>query len=384
MSSKRRGAGEGSIYQRKDGLWVGAISCGWDLDGRQRQTVSGRTRQMVAQKLEDARRRAQTGEAPIDERATVAQYLQRWLLSVGPRVRPRTATFYALIVRTRLIPNIGRVKLSRLTPLDVEAMLASVQQAGLSPQTTAHCRAVLRCALTDAVRSGLVPRNVVTLTDAPRVATPAPAVLTPEQVGDVLDALSDPSLRRLATVAVHSGLRQGELLGLRWADVDLEQRQVRVLHALQRAAGHYALVEPKSASSRRVVALTPAAVEALREERRAQREAQLRAKRWRPPISDLVFTTSTGQPRSGTAITHAFADALRAAGLSPLRWHDLRAAHGGLLLAAGVDIAVISKMLGHSSVALTVRHYAGVGEALGRQASERFAALFEPASVGTF
>jgi integrase len=257
-------------------------------------------------------------------------------------------------------------------------------KAGLSPRTAAHSRAVLRCALTDAVRSGLVTRNVVMLTDAPRVAAPAPVVLTPEQVGDILDALADPSLRRLATVAVHTGLRQGELLGLTWANLDLEQRQVRVLHALQRAVGHYQLVETKSASSRRVVPLTPVAVEALHEERHAQREAQLRAKHWGHPISDLVFTTATGQPRNGTAITHAFARALQAAGRPPLRWHDLRAAHGGLMLAAGVDVSVISKMLGHSSVALTVRHYAGVGDALGRQASERFAALFDPAGARTF
>lgn len=128
---------------------------------------------------------------------------------------------------------------------------------------------------------------------------------------------------------------------------------------------------------------TPA-VEALLEERRVQREAQLRAKHWRPPISDLVFTTSSGQPRNGTSITHAFADALNAAGSSPLRWHDLRAAHGGLLLAAGVDISVVSRMLGHSGVAVTARHYAGVGEALGRQASERFAALLAPRGLGSF
>jgi integrase len=187
----------------------------------------------------------------------------------------------------------------------------------------------------------------------------------------------------LATVAVHTGLRQGELLGLRWEDVDLVQNKVHVRHALQRTGGCYQLVEPKSSSSRRVVPLTQPAVEALVEERRAQREAQLRAKRWRPPIADLCFTTGTGQPRNGTSITHAFADALSAAQLSPMRWHDLRAAHGGLLLAAGVDISVVSRMLGHSGVAVTAWHYAGVGEELGRQASERFAALLGPASHGT-
>lgn len=378
MSSKRRGPGEGSIFQRKDGRWVGEISVGWDLDGRERKTVYGRTRQEVVQRLDTERRRQQTGETHTDERSTVGQFLERWLVSVGPRVRPQTAIGYQQRVRGHLIPHLGRLKLAKLNPSDVGAMLAQLQQAGLSPQTAAHCRAVLRCALSDAVRWGLVTRNVAKLTDPPHVAAPSPVVLTPGQATEVLDALADTPLRRMATVAMHTGLRQGELLGLRWENVDLEQHKVHVRDALQRMGGGYQLVETKSASSRRVVPLTTAAAEALLEERREQREAQLRAKHWRTPIPDLCFTTGTGQPRNGTSITHAFEDALRDAGLPHLRWHDLRAAHGGLLLAAGVDISVVSRMLGHSAVAVTARHYAGVGEALGRQASERFAALLEP------
>lgn len=139
-----------------------------------------------------------------------------------------------------------------------------------------------------------------------------------------------------------------------------------------------------SASSRRVVPLTPAATVAMQEERRAQLEARPRAKRGHSPIPDLCFTTSTGQPRNGSAITHSFEDALVAASLPRLRWHDLRAAHGALLLAAGVDISVVSRMLGYSAVAVTARHYAGVGEALGRAASDRFAALLVPATSGPF
>jgi integrase len=146
MSSKRRGAGEGSIFQRKDGLWAAEISSGWDLDGRQRTTVYARTRAQVAGKLDTERRRLQTGEKRIDGRATVAQFLQRWLPLVAPRVRPRTATWYALIVRTQLIPHLGRLRLAKLNPSDVAGMLATVQEAGLSPQTAAHTRAVLRCA----------------------------------------------------------------------------------------------------------------------------------------------------------------------------------------------------------------------------------------------
>jgi integrase len=228
------------------------------------------------------------------------------------------------------------------------------------------------------MRWEVVTRNVAKLARSPKLALPSPVVLSSTDATAVIDAISDPSLRRLAIVAVHTGLRQGELLGLTWDAIDLDQHKAHVWHALQRIDGRYELVEPKSETSKRTVPLTTAAVDALLEERRSQREAQLRAKHWHEPIPGLCFTTGTGMPRNGTAITHAFDDAIRTAGLPHLRWHDLRAAHGALLVVAGTDIAVVSKMLGHSSVGVTARHYAGVGDALRREASDRFAALLAP------
>jgi integrase len=192
----------------------------------------------------------------------------------------------------------------------------------------------------------------------------------------VLDALADPGLRRLATVAVHSGLRQAELLGLRWSDVDWQARELHVSQALQRVDGAYRLVEVKSNTSRRTVPLTAPAAEALAQERQSQLEARLLAgSTWREPIDGLCFTSPTGTPRSGSVVTHAFAAALAKAGVSPMRWHDLRAAFGGLLLASGVDLATVSNLLGHSSISITASTYAGVLPSLKRDAADRLERL---------
>ncbi|MHB8394941.1 MAG: tyrosine-type recombinase/integrase [Candidatus Dormibacteria bacterium] len=366
-----RGNGEGSVYQRRDGRWVGSVT----VEGR-RRAAYGRTREDAAAKLQDLQQGVKKGLPAVDQRATVGTYLIRWLSEVTPRLRTTTATRYAGLVRGQIIPSVGRVKLYQLQPSDVARMMATVQRNGLSARTASHCRAVLRAALSDAERDGVIHRNAAKLADAPHLAPPQPTVLSPDQVLAMLDACSDPSLRRLAVVAITTGLRMGEQLGLRWADIDLERRCLHVRTALQRAAGAYSLSEPKSSTSRRVVALPESALEALREERRDQAASQLAAGgRWHQPIPDLCFTTSSGQPRNGTSLTHLFQDALQRAGLPQLRWHDLRAAHGALLLAGGTDISVVSRKLGHSSVSLTSRHYGGVADSLQQDAADRLGKL---------
>lgn len=375
MSTKpsKRVMGQGSVYQRPGGLWAAQIL----VDG-QRRSVSARTQAEVVQKLRLLQQQAACGLPVVDQRTTVAFYLTRWLEAVAPRLRPSTATRYAGLVKGQIIPTIGHIKLAKLQPHDVGRMLSRLQEEGLSARTASHSRAVLRAALADGERDGLVLRNVARLADAPHLALPQPTVLSPDEVWGLLDACADPGLRRLAVVAITTGLRMGEQLGLRWDDVDFERHCLHVRQTLQRAAGAYSLAEPKSSTSRRVVALPDAALEALREERRDQVAAQLAAGgRWHQPIPDLCFTTTDGQPRNGTSLTHLFQDALQRAGLPQLRWHDLRAAHGALLLAGGTDISVVSRKLGHSSVSLTSRHYGGVADALQQEAADRLGRLLQ-------
>lgn len=370
VKAPRRVMGMGSITHRADGRWQGRVM----VDGERRSVYATSQQECVA-KLKDLQVGVKKGLPAVDGRATVASYVDTWLGSVASRVRPRTMRHYAYMVGL-ISGQIGRVKLAKLSPQDVAGMLSQMQASGLSPQTCAHARAVLRTALADAERGGMVSRNVAGLASAPRVPHQQPRILAPEQAQALLDALPDAGLRRMATLAVHTGLRQGELLGLRWQDA--ADGELHVTQALQRLGGQYQLVEVKSRTSRRTVPLTAAAGDALAEERQSQLEARLAAgSRWQESIPGLAFTTATGEPRSGSAITHQFADALSAAGLPPMHWHHLRHAFAGLMLASGSDLSTVSSLLGHTSVNLTASTYAGVMPSLKRQAADRLGRLLQ-------
>jgi integrase len=372
MSTKpeKRVMGHGSVSQRANGLWQSQIS----RDGT-RSTVYGRTQAQVVAKLHALQKQAADGLPAVNQRTTLAAFLKGWLELVASRVEPRTIRHYTYMVEL-ITGELGRVKLARLSPSDVDRMLASLQTSGLSARTVSHVRAVLRTALTDGEKRGAVTRNVASLSDAPKVPYQPPRILSREAAWALLDAISDPGLQRMATVAVTTGLRQGELLGLRWQDVDWEHGELHVSQALQRLGGTYQLGDVKSRTSRRALPLTPPAVEALTEERQSQQNARLAAgRRWREPITGLIFTTATGQPRNGSAVTHAFADALSTAGLAPMHWHHLRHAFAGLMLSSGVDLGTVSSLLGHSSVSLTLSTYAGVAPSLKRQATDQLARL---------
>ncbi|MGH7641238.1 MAG: tyrosine-type recombinase/integrase [Candidatus Dormibacteria bacterium] len=380
----RRGPTEGSVYQRaSDGAWVASLSVGWGREGRKRRIRYAPSQAEALRLLDALRAEVGGGLPPSDPKLAVQKYLVKWLELTRPKVRPRTAQHYTYMTRllTGDLAGIRSIRLADLQPGQVEEMLGRLRSSGLSPRTCWHARSVLRCALADAVRWGMLNRNVAQLADPPLVPHEPPRVLTPEQTLSVLAAISEPGLRRLATLAVHTGLRQGELLGLRWADLDAQVGELHVTRALQRLDGTYQLVEVKSRSSRRTVPLTSAVVEALEAERRSQLEARLAAgPKWREPIPGLAFTTTTGQPRSASAITHAFADQLAAAGLPPMHWHHLRHAFAGLTLASGSDLGTVSSLLGHTSVALTASTYAGVMPSLKRAAAERLGKLLEQPS----
>ncbi len=339
-----------------------------------RRSVYGATQAECVAKLQQLQHSVTVGLPVTPERLTVGAFAQRWLEGARPRLAPSTATRYTQIVNEQIVPTWGRLWLSKLRPEDVDGGLAKLQAGGLSPRSCSHVRAVLRTALNDGLRKGTVPRNVASLSSPPRVPYQRPTMLSPDEVQAVLDALDDPTMRRMVTVALATGLRQGELLGLRWQDV--ADGQLRVSYALQRVAGRYELVRPKSDSSRRSVPLTPDAVTALEDQRQAQRLAQLAAGgRWRPMIADLIFTTATGQPVNGPALTHRFEAALARAGLPVIRWHHLRHAFAGLLLASGVELATVSHLLGHSDVSLTASTYAGIAPSLRQDAMSRLGAL---------
>lgn len=366
----RRGRGEGSITRRADGRWMARVDLGWQDGKRRRKTLYGRTKREVQDKLRETLHRTEKGLPPIPEHETVGAFLRRWLEIVRGKVRPRTHKSYEQVVRIHLEPGIGRVRLAKLTPLDVSAWFESRHAAGVGGRTIHYARAVLRAALNQALKWELVSRNVASLTDPPRYRAREIAPLTPEQTRKFLAAVAGHRLEALFTVAVGLGLRLGEALGLPWDAVNLDAGTLAVRQTLERAGKQPRFGEPKSARGRRTITLPRIVAAALRKHRTRQlQERLISGERWND--SGLVFTTEAGAPLDGCNINRTFKAVLRRAGLPAIRYHDLRHTAATLLLAQGVDPRTIMETLGHSQISLTLNTYAHVVPALQRKAAEK-------------
>jgi integrase len=330
-----------------------------------RRYVSGRTRADVVRKLDELRREAEAG-FPTGE--TTGDYLAGWIVTVRPRLRAATHREYARHVADYWRPLAG-IPLTKLTPATVEKTMAGLLERGLAAQTVRHARSTLRRALHDAQRDGLLTRNVAALARPPRIVRREMRSLTPAEVARLLAATADDPHGPLFAVAVGSGLRLGELLGLRWTDVDLDGRTLVVRRSLSRAhAGGYELAEPKTARSRRTVMLPAVAVDGLRRQKARQAVAQLAAgSAWQG--GGLVFADPVGRPLAPSEVSRAFHVVAERLGLS-VRLHDLRHTAASLMLAGGVPLKVVSEALGHSSIAITADVYSHVTPELRREAAD--------------
>ena len=368
----RRASGDGSLHLDKArGLWVGRLSLGYDSEGKRiRRSVYAATQREAREKLRQVREAHDAGmRVSAGREPTVAQFLSTWLTDVHlPRVRPTTYRRDSWVVDRRLIPALGRYRLSDLTPLHVENLMRQMTAAGLTPRTAQHTRSVLRAALNQAMRWGLAQRNVAALAEPPPSKRVEVAHLNAEQASQLLRAVDGDRLEGLVTVALAVGLRQGEALGLTWDAIDLDAGSVAVLRTLQRINGVYEYLPPKTTKSRRTIPLPSIAVQALRRHRTRQLEERLRlGQKWNE--QDLVFTGATGQPLYGPYITRRFQRILQQAGLPRLRFHDLRHSCASLLLAQGVPLSSIQEVLGHTSYAFTRDVYAHLSEELKKDAA---------------
>ncbi len=364
-AKRHRGHNEGSVYQTKDGDWRGAVSLGYGADGKpRRKYVSGRTRAEVNRKVTRLLSSDQQGIPIATDVPTVARFLTSWLEDVvKPGGRARTYETYEGVCRRHLIPSLGRHRVDKLTAQHIQAMLSRKRADGLAGSTIVHIRAILRLALSQAVRWDLVPRNVAALTDPPKTEAYQATPLTPAEVARFLEQVADDRDEALYVVAVMLGLRQGELLGLSWDDVDLGKGTLRVHRQLQWSADkprRPLLVEPKTERSKRQLPLPPDVLDTLRRHRTRQLEERLRAGgRWSTDL-DLVFSSPAGTPLDASSLTKRFQARLDAAGLERRRFHDLRHTSGSFLTARGVHPRLIMEILGHSQIATTMNTYAHV------------------------
>jgi integrase len=357
MASKRAN-GEGSVHKRADGRWQAVVT----LPTGKRKYYYAKTQAEASAARTKALYELARGMPIVAEKQTLEGYLAIWMESVAHDRAPRTFARYQQMIAA-LPQAILHTRLAKLTPHQLQALYAAKLAQGWAPGTVRYLHAVLHCALDEAFRLGLVPRNVADLARPPKPARTEMQVLSPEEARTLLAAMDGDRLEALYVVALTTGMRLGELLALRWVDVDLHggAPAVHVRATLRyRNARTYFFDPPKTRKSRRRIALSTTAVAALRSHRARQLEERLAAGfAWRE--EDLVFCAPDGGPLSGTHLVQdRFVPSLARAGLPRIRFHDLRHTAATLLLRGGVHPKVVSEMLGHTTVAMTLDRYSHV------------------------
>lgn len=361
----KRGNGEGSIYQLKNGLWRADLTLGFDPDtGRQRRkTRTAKTRKDAARIL-DEMKVMYTGLTPDSGSETLTDYLEAWLRTKATMVRPRTIESYESTLRRHVVPTLGKLPLVEVETYAIQRVLDHVAERS-GNRTSNYVRTVLNSAMQQALKWRRITRNPVFGTTKKRENPRERTIWTPDEVRQFLSAAEEHRLFALFYTALTTGLRKGELLGLKWEDI--QDGAVHVVRTVSTRSGRVVESEPKSRSSRRVVTIDPKTVEILSRHREAQgRElAVLDIK----VVPTRVFTNELGETLDGSNVSKVWHRLQKEAGVPRARLHDARHMHMSMLIGHGVDVRTIADRAGHADPVLTLRQYSHALEARRRQAA---------------
>ncbi len=380
-----RGADGELLPHRCRGPWGFIVDAGRRPDGKRRQTSrSGFATKREAQHALDAEVARQQAGVRQDRPLTVAEYLDEWL--AGKRnLRETTRRSYAMHIRRYLAPSLGHYRLQDLRADHLDALYSDLldsRRGGTSAATVQHVHRTLRSALNTAVKRRLIAWNPAVQVELPQHRPARSSVWEPQHIAAFLDTAADHRLSALFHLIAFTGMRRGEAIGLHWRDVDLQRAHVVVAWQITDGDGRPQLGVPKTAAGARVVPIDPLTVEVLsghqvvqQAERAAWGEAWVE--------HGLVFTRENGELLRPDVVTHTFRKLVEAAGVPPIRLHDLRHTHASLALAAGVDIKVVSDRLGHSTTSITADLYTHVVPAVARSAADAIAAAVAYTRGGT-
>lgn len=368
--------GEGSLYQRANGRWIGAVTLGYDETGKpDRRTVSAMSKAEARQKLKDLQGKVDDGYEPPLREETLAQLFERWDRDIlSTQVQSDARDNYMTIANCHIIPKLGKKKVSALTVADVQYLTAlklrgdpEKDQRPLAVSTVRRIRSVLAQALDVCLVEGSLTRNVAALTKAPKAVRTEGRTLTPIEAKRFLKALEGNRLGLLFVVMLATGLRRGEALGLHWDDVDFAKRTVGVHRQLRRIDGHLITRAVKGGKSGRTVYVPEQVVKLLREHRATQ-ATQL--KELGIEGSGFIFTTGIGTPLEPRRVHREFQAVCTKAKLGKWHPHELRHSAASLMLARGVPLQVVSEVLGHSSIRMTADVYGHILQPQRREAAK--------------
>jgi integrase len=362
----------GTIKSRSQGSYRIRYSLGRDpVSGKRRfatATVRG-TRKQAERELVRLLRTVDTGEHVDPSRVTVGDWLELWTQTTKAEVSPKTHERYAEIVRCYLKPRLGSFALQRLTPSDIQKAYNNFDR-NPSPRTRRHIHRILKSALARAVEQQVLPRNPAdALKRLPKVEVEPLTVLTVEQSKHLLKTISHTTTYWPTLIALTTGMRRGEVLALRWKNVDLEQGTVRVVESLEETKAGIRFKSTKTDKGRAVL-LPKFTLEELRRWKREQAEKLLRLG-VRQTGESLVCGREDGKPKYPNSLTHKFSYLVGRAGLPKVRFHDLRHSHATQLLASGVHPKIVQERLGHSTITTTMDLYSHVSETMQSDATTR-------------
>ena len=347
---KRRGNNEGTIYQRKNGRWVAQVR----IEG-QRLGKSFSTQKECRSWIKDMQEQIENGLSVDGFKMTVHDLFNMWLESIQGSVRPRTLDQYQGVVRNHLEPVLGEIKLRELQPYQIQQLYNSLLAEGKSNRTVQLVHSVIHRALVVGQQLGLVGRNPASAVTPPKVPQKEMQVLDDNQARQLLIAAQGDRYEAMYYLAITTGLRQGELLGLKWEDIDFSSGILQVKRQLQRVPGKgVRLSEPKTKAGRRQIQLGPESVNQLIIHRRRQ-DIEREGDRWEE--HGLVFPSSVGTPTGQRNLIRSFKRLLKKAGLPDIRFHDLRHTAATLMLLNGIPLIVVSRRLGHSKPSVTLDIY---------------------------
>ena len=370
----------GSVYKRS-GTWAFRVDAGFHPEtGKRRQVLRQgfATKKEAQLALADVIQAAEKNAVVTKSTVRLGEYLEEWLGNQRSRLRETTLRSYEIAVQ-RINKRIGRIQLQALTPMQIEKfyndLLAEESKGGsaLAPKTVRNTHVVLRKALADAERLGLVPRNAASAARAPTVRRPEFETWSSDDLKAFFASIKDNRLYAAFVLLSTTGMRRGEVLGLRWRDLDLDAGQLAIVQTLTTVKWEPIITQTKTQRSRRTIYLDTTTVAVLKEHKRRQREEQLAAGETWDKSNDLVFRDDLGRLVHPDWFLREFNLLVQNAEVPRIRLHDLRHTYATLALKTGVHPKVVSERLGHATVGITLDLYSHVTPGIARDAAEAVA-----------
>ncbi|ACL69123.1 tyrosine-type recombinase/integrase [Halothermothrix orenii] len=382
-----RGAGEGTIVKRKDGLWQGAVTIGTDPQtGKQkRKYFYGKTKKEVAKKMTELKMKLFNGTYSEPSEMKLIDWLHRWIEGRKSTLAYSTYRNYKVMINNHLADDIGETKLKDLKARQVQELLNDklekgkvYGEGGLSPRTVKYIYSTLHTALEQAVKENMIPRNICKAVEVPKKQEEKKLhTWNKKQVNIFLKAARDYKYFILHYLALNTGMRRGELLGLQWKDIDMEKKRIEVKRQLARTDEGLIFKKVKTKSGNRTIPITDNVVRELKRHQIKQGEKRLALGEAYNKKADLVASNGIGNPIDPRNLVRDFKDIIEETGLPEIRYHDLRHTFATLFLEAKGPIKTLQQILGHSSITVTIDTYSHVTEEMLIEAERKMETMFK-------